>query len=154
MDIYEKVNSIVEDMVKEHEGGKVFFDNLDKSLQDKAILSSLFSKLWNSTKETVDYIIVSGKFGRFVNNFVSNGDIIVVKGGLRSGEEIDDISFIELKDKNVVFIDDSFYSGRTRDVIQREIERLGGNFIGTTVVYDGSRTKEEKVNSLYRYYGN
>ena len=47
-------------MLETHEGGHVFFDNLDKALQDESILDLLMDKI-DHTKN----IAVSGKFGLF-----------------------------------------------------------------------------------------
>lgn len=70
------------------------------------------------------------------------------------GDRIDDLSFLDLEGKRVVFLDDSFYLGRTRDAIRKELERNGASLVGTIVAYDGSKEKDSTVKSLYKYYDN
>lgn len=98
-------------------------------------------------------IIVSGGFGQFVKNLYPNKNILTLQGGIRHLktlplEHISD----NIKNKSFIFIDDSYYLGRTRNAIREEIERLKGSFIHSFVVYDGSIYKDKKVTSLYRYH--
>ncbi len=103
-------------------------------------------------------IIVSGKFGSFFQNYLNYKDIeglkvMHVDGGLRTGTKLDLEVFRDLINKQYfIFIDDSFYSSKTRDTIQTEIERLGGTLLKTFVIYDGSKDFDKKVMGLYRYY--
>jgi hypothetical protein len=144
----ELLNKIVIDMLREHEGGEKFFDALDANLQNGDIVHELWRKVPDCKA------IVSGKFGRFFMNLYPGYDTIVVNGGLRKGP-IDSLEYIKdsINGRNFIFIDDSFYLGRTRDKIKAEIEKWGGRLIGTYVIYDGSRVKDETVTSLFRYYG-
>lgn len=80
--------------------------------------------------------------------------MICVRGGLRSGNLVDDISYLPLEGKRVVFLDDSYYLGRTRNVIKEELERNGAKLLKTIVAYDGSKVKDKDVVSLFRYYDN
>ena len=81
--------------------------------------------------------------------------IIVVNGSLRK-EGI----FVEFEkeynfiDKRLIFIDDSYYLGRTRNKIKTAIEMQNGQLISTYVFYDGSKIKDDHVHSFYRYYDN
>ena len=78
----------------------------------------------------------------------------LVPGGLRhDASKINLAPFADnIKGNTFLFIDDSYFSGKTALVVKEEIERLGGVFKGTLVAYDGSKVKEENVWSLYRYY--
>jgi hypothetical protein len=149
-----ELNKIVEECLSQHKGGEKFFDHLDKEIQKEPIINELINMIDNEN------IIVSGKFGIFFNNYIksfcSNYNVIVVKGGLRVGKEIDNLSYLkeQICDKEFLFIDDSFYSGITRNVIKTELERLGGKLTKTLVVYDGNKKKDHTVKSLYRYYDN
>ena len=80
--------------------------------------------------------------------------IINVNGGLRTGDLIDNLDYLKsyIKDKKYIFLDDSYYSGKTQRAVRNEIERLGGKLVNTFVIYDGSVNKSEDVKSLYRYY--
>lgn len=149
---YKELNQMVKGLLEEHVGGREYFDKLDEKVQDKDIVQRLIG-LVEDFFQSYDNctIVVSGGFGRFFTNSVQ-GSIIVVNGGLRTGEPVDDLSYLEIAGRELIFVDDSFYSGRTRDIIRDEIKRNGGELIRTFVVYDGSKNKDETVESLYRYY--
>lgn len=155
-----KIDSLVELCLKEHTGGEIFFDAIDEKLRnDDTLLKMITDKVLNN--EVFDFIIVSGSFGNVFKKFIDTKlkeltkKVIVVNGGLRKGEKI--VSFWEEYDismKKIVFIDDSFYLGRTRDKIEEMITKHQGTLINTYVFYDGSKEKEENVHSFYRYYDN
>lgn len=155
-----KIDSLVELCLKEHTGGEIFFDAIDEKLRnDDTLLKMITDKVLNN--EVFDFIIVSGNFGNVFKKFIDTNlkeltkKVIVVNGGLRKGEKI--VSFWEEYDismKKIVFIDDSFYLGRTRDKIEEMITKHQGTLINTYVFYDGSKEKEENVHSFYRYYDN
>lgn len=155
-----KINSLVEVCLKEHVGGEIFFDNLDEKLRnDETLLNMILNKV--REHELFDYIIVSGKFGSMFKVFIDthhqnlSSKIIAVNGGLRNGEKIEDFwTNYNIKAKRIIFIDDSFYLGRTRDKIAKAIKDHQGTLINTYVFYDGSKEKEENVHSFYRYYDN
>jgi len=71
---------------------------------------------------------------------------------LRKGESIIDLSPFNVYNKNFIFIDDSFYSGKTRNCIDAELQKYDSKIIRTIVCYDGSKEKDDTVSSLYRYY--
>ena len=121
-----ELDKIVKQMIEEHEGGTVFFDNLDKAVQKKPILYALLDLVHTTIDPKRDYgITVSGKFGRYLVNHVDyhSQPFIIVNGGLR-------------------------------DVIKNELEKYGARLAKTFVIYDGSREKDDTVHSLYRYYDN
>lgn len=154
MRIIHKLDEIVKQMLEEHEGGTIFFDNLDQAVQQKPLIESLLG-LANEHCKDRHGIIVSGKFGRYFTNLIDmKNQLLVVNGGLRSGNPIDDISYLKLEGMKFIFLDDSFYSGKTRDVIKNELEKNGAKLVKTFVVYDGSKEKDESVYGLYRYYDN
>lgn len=156
-----KIDYLVEECLKQHEGGEKFFDAIDEKLRnDNLLLTMILGRVLE--KEKFDYIIVSGKFGIVFKNFCTQHfdkelakNIIVVNGSLRN-EEVK-ITFPEeydINNKSLVFIDDSFFLGRTRDKIKNTIENKGGNLLYTYVFYDGSKNKDSSVYSFYRYYDN
>lgn len=146
-------------MLEEYEGGEQFFDNLDANIQHETIIYRLLDLIPAKHRN----IIVSGKFGRFFSNWynseidygVTLDKIIAVEGGLRKGIKLNlDYMSNFIRGKEFIFIDDSFYSGKTRDAVKSEIERHSGKLANTYVVYDGSKEKDGTVHSLYRYYDN
>lgn len=152
------IESLINKCLIEHEGGEKFFDAIDEEFRnDEKLLTLMINKV--RTNETFDYIIVSGKFGKVFKNFClnnniySSNNIITVNGSLRKGDEVEDFSkTYDINNKNIIFIDDSFYLGRTRDKIKKQVINNGGNLIGTYVFYDGSKIKDNTVHSFYRYY--
>ncbi|MCP4395679.1 MAG: hypothetical protein GY804_15635 [Alphaproteobacteria bacterium] len=150
----ELLNKIVTEMIEKHKGGEVFFDNLDSKMRDRGIIDSLMEL---SVYEPYDTsFILSGKFGIHIKNTYPSLEMhLLVNGGLRKEKIISLEPFKHrIKGRSFVFLDDSFYLGRTRDAIQTEIEKWGGKIKRTYVCYDGSKEKDETVKSLYRYYDN
>jgi hypothetical protein len=144
------LDEIVKEMLETHVGGEKFFDNLDANIQRTTIIEKLFWKIpYNAN------IIASGNFGMVFNNVVACKRCLLVPGSLRKGRLLD-LSYLGnyIENMSFTFIDDSFYSGKTRDVIKAEVERLGGKLIHTYAIYDGSKEKDPNVSSLYRYYDN
>lgn len=156
-----EMESIVNECLKQHEGGEKFFDAIDENLRnDNSLITMMIGKVVENEK--FDYIIVSGKFGKVFKDFSLkhigkkfSDKVIVVNGGLRGNNEIINFyDYYDIKEKDIVFIDDSYYLGRTRDKIKYMIQKHGGNLLCTYVFYDGSRVKDDLVHSFYRYYDN
>ena len=147
--IFEKVNKLLEQYI----GGQIFFTELDKAVKfDKEVLEELVVEVYNHTDLTT-FTIASGEIGLAMHNLNVDVDYLV-PGGLRHDpSKINLTPFADkIKGKRFMFIDDSYFSGKTAMVVKEEIERLGGIFVGTLVAYDGSKIKEKNVWSLYRYY--
>lgn len=146
--IFETVNELLEKFI----GGQIFFSELDKAVKfDYEILQDLIAK-----SHTLAYnalTIASGEIGLSMHNLGIEIDLLV-PGGLRHDPSKINLEPFKnrIKGREFLFIDDSYFSGKTVTVVKEEIERLGGTFLGTLVVYDGSKVKDEKVWSMYRYY--
>lgn len=138
------LEQLVEDMVREHGGGTRFFDSLDKKLRTNAITCALtvVANAMFGQKKTV----VSGRFGaEYGNQFFP----CLVLPSLRRG---DFTAFPQVEaEGEYVFLDDSFYSGRTYDTARIIVSRGGGKIIGAVVAYDGSPKPWRSVYSLYRW---
>ncbi len=154
-----EMEGIVHECLVEHDGGEKFFDALDEKLRnDNSLINMMINKVLEN--ETFDFIITSGKFGIVFKNYCEkymneefHKKVIVVNGNLRSNNDIIDYSDkYNISNKKVIFIDDSYYLGRTREKIRLSIEKNGGKLINTYVFYDGSKIKDEHVYSFYRYY--
>lgn len=154
------IDKIVKEMLETHIGGEVFFDHLDEAVRNNcAIVDSLIESIPQLEDKK---IILSGKFGKFFLSYLELLDIktkkaILVRGGLRKSEDNSDILGILFDGcdeiyEEFIFIDDSYYSGKTRDAIAIQLSKLKSRIVDTYVVYDGSKTKDENVHSLYRYY--
>lgn len=146
--MFDKVNKLLEQYI----GGQIFFTELDKAVKfDAKILSDLTNKVMEL--HPYSRTIASGEIGLAMHNLGVHIDFLV-PGGLRHDPpKINLAPFAgQIKGQKFVFIDDSYFSGRTALVVKEEIERLGGIFVGSMVAYDGAKEKDPTVDSLYRYY--
>lgn len=59
-----------------------------------------------------------------------------------------------LKCNEFIFIDDSYYSGKTMKGIEKALQNINpsAKITETFVVYDGSKVKNDNIISLFRYY--
>lgn len=165
------INKLIKKLISKHEGGEEFFTALDEevrsiSYMEEIILNAEPFFVGENLENTV--LIVSGKFGIALQLYVSAykhismpfGTIIVLPGNLRN-EDLDIQHDEYLKDlyssryTSFIILDDSFYSGKTVDkLIKFGEDILGLKYLGSSVVYDGNKTKREDILSLYRYYNN
>lgn len=165
------LNNKISELISEHTGGEKFFDELDNFIrEDKSIIDE-FLKLYQTRKKTnyPELIILSGKFGNVMINNLVNNNVMLINGGLRIQET--EVEFMmsenkinEVKDSinhlgpqkiKVYFMDDSFYSGKTRDKINNKLKEVFNLKIHQTyVVYDGSKEKQNNVISMFRYHPN
>ena len=147
--IFETVNNLLEQYI----GGQIFFTELDKAVKfDKDVLDELVENAYKLGLGNIR-TIASGEIGLAMHNLGVQVDFLV-PGGLRHDPSKINLSPFadKIKGYEFLFVDDSYFSGKTAMVIKEEVERLGGTFVGTLVAYDGSKVKENNVWSLYRYY--
>lgn len=168
------INEIVKQMLEEHKGGCKFFDAIDESFRNKDILDIFWQHVWdyilfNKDNSEVYYngIILSGNFGRAILNYTSihydcveyaGIQCIAVNGSLRGDNKVENFVITDICDENYkpkfLFLDDSFYSGKTRDKIKAKLESYGAELVHTHVLYDGCYETHDDVSSMYRYYDN
>lgn len=163
------IDDIVKQMLEEHEGGEVFFDNLDEAIRDKNILEKFYDNVCKvfMCGGRYDAVIMSGRFSRAMLNYTSilydcfeyyGMDCICVNGSLRGDGRVEDFSICEPSfyegSPKFLFLDDSFYSGKTRDKIKAKLESYGAELVHTHVLYDGCYETHDDVSSMYRYYDN
>ena len=147
--MFDKVNKLLEQYI----GGQIFFTELDKAVKfDYNILRQLTDKAkgyYDCSIKTV----ASGEIGLAMHNLGVHIDLLV-PGGLRHDPSKINLAPFKsiIEGQHFVFIDDSYFSGRTALVVKEEIERLDGIFVGSMVAYDGAKEKDPTVDSLYRYY--
>lgn len=149
--------NVVDQFLKQYVGGEEFYDHLDEQIRINDIwLYAMITKI--EKEESFDQLIVSGKFGRRFYEFSLakmpaefTAKIVVANGSLRKGNPIG-LEDSNLDGQEFIFVDDSFYSGKTRDVIQNYLEKNGAHLKKTYAFYDGSKVKEKTVESFYRYY--
>lgn len=147
-----KVFDAVNECLEKYIGGEIFFDELDAKVKfNREILKEFIDKVRKEFEGKNVYTIASGEFGLCLHNFGLPVDFLV-QGGLRKGNTISDLSHFIQVDSMVVFLDDSYFSGKTAEVVKREIQRCGALWGGVYCIYDGSQNPIHKVNSVYRYY--
>lgn len=153
----EEMVSIVEQCLQKHGGGESYFDELDAMVKNSAELMTSYVD-YIIQKENIHNIIVSGEIGRKIRELQLNGLInqhfylVTVNGGLRRGRCVEDMDTSDIKCKKFIFLDDSFYSGKTATKVKHAVLNNGGEIVKTYVFYDGSPIRYDNVVSLYRYY--
>ena len=144
--LFETVNVLLEKYI----GGEIFFDELDKAVKfDKERLEELLLKAKHEYPNAK--IIASGEIALCLHNFKLEVDLIV-QGGLRKNKEPLDLSKFTNDGEEYVFIDDSYFSGKTSFVVKEALEKVNCKLLGTVVIYDGCPEKKDDVKSIYRYY--
>ena len=148
------MDELVEQILKEHKGGEKFFDNLDAAMRESNYFDMLLALI--QEYHTHQPLILSGTFGKLLFNYMrpSKFEAILFNGGLRKSNfpQIIKGMGVILQDEEFFFVDDSFYSGKTRDAIAGVLARCNSVISNTFVLYDGSIARDEKVKSIYRYY--
>lgn len=156
-DLRGEMVSIVEQCLQKHEGGESYFDELDAMVKSNAELMASYID-FIIQKENIHNIIVSGEIGRIIRELQLNGlinqyfNLVTVNGGLRKWWRcVEDIDTSDIICRKFIFLDDSFYSGKTATKVKHAVLNNGGEIIKTYVFYDGSPIRHDVV-SLYRYY--
>lgn len=146
MSLFDTVNECLEKYI----GGEIFFDELDKAVKyDCSMLLELVQKA--KEKYPKAKTIASGEIGLCLHNFGVHVDLIV-QGGLRKNIQPLDLSKFVKPGESFVFIDDSYFSGRTAFAIKEALEKRECRLEGVYVIYDGCYELRKNVNSIYRYY--
>lgn len=155
----EKIERIIDECLNIYVGGEQFFDQLDYRLRLDSDIIAYFIKDIITTVD-FDVLIVSGNFGLAIKRYwdLAIGPFtaqrcMVTNGGLRHGRSLNILDGkVDLERKRAIFVDDSYYSGRTENTIREMIDKNKGIFLGTHVIYDGCVTYRTWVHSYYRYY--
>lgn len=156
-----RLNEKIAEILRQHPEGELFFDALDAMVRgDMNILRTFLNFVYSELDYTKEYsLILSGQFGNAVMSiygvklFEDFSDVILVEGGLRSGKTptIFRQNFTKTK---FILLDDSFYSGTTKDAIERSLKMVDSKaeIVKTFVIYDGSKIKKNNLYSMFRYY--
>ena len=155
---------IVDKCSEKYRGGEDYFNELDSMIKNNETLMVLFL-LYAVQVSGIENVILSGEIGlkymqlQLQNKIPNYINLMVVNGGLRKDNEITGgiMSGCEVIPENlygasIIFIDDSFYSGKTANKIEDFLRSRGSSIFTTYVFYDGSKEKYGGVESLYRYY--
>lgn len=155
-----RMSQIVQKCIDSHGGGEEYFNELDDLIKNDE--DFLMSYLIHISQSSVKNIIVSGGIGYKIavlkhkySWFLEGYNIEYVNGSLRKGEPIQysNWKLDSYKNQPFIFVDDSYYSGKTLRIVKTYIEEvLGGYLQNSYVFYDGSEDNLDDVKSLYRYY--
>ena len=156
-----RLNEKIAEILRQHPEGEPFFDALDAMVRgDMDILHTFLNFVYSELEHTREYsLILSGQFGNAIMSiygvklFDDFSDVILVEGVLRSGKTptIFRQNFTKTK---FILLDDSFYSGTTKDAIERSLKMVDSQakIVKTFVIYDGSKIKKNNLYSMFRYY--
>lgn len=146
----EYINNTVNAVLNKYKEGQEFFSNLDLSFRNKQVMDILLASVPDKYK-----IVTSGSFGRVISKLYPNKVAICMSGDLRHMRKYNLGAIREqIKNKDFIFLDDSYYSGRTVNIVRNAIEEQNGNLVKTYVIYDGKKNKDRNVEYFYRYFDN
>jgi hypothetical protein len=155
-----------------HTGGTPFFDALDMRLRDPYWFRVLYLRyldefcqpqpdvtaIGRSNVVPIRHprIAVSGEFGRRFVTWLADTDWgLYSPGGLMLPGDLRHNDLAPLAQRldgvHFVFLDDSYFKGRTMMKVAHAILDAGGLFDGAAVLYDGSRAAGW-IPSFYRYH--
>lgn len=143
----------VQKCLETHVGGEAYFNELDAAIKsDENLLRSFINRIIEETN--CHNFVISGEIGTIYSKLYSHDDIhlLLLPGGLRHDKEIPCNIGIIYEEMGFVFVDDSYYSGKTLNAVKKYIESTGAKIIANYVFYDGSRENKDNVKSIYRYY--
>jgi hypothetical protein len=167
----QKLRNIVQTSMKKYVGGNEYFDNIDTLLKlpkNKDIIEKIFKQIQKEQGDNFN-LILSGKFGEYILNLIKRKELLIpdnvvlTNGSLRktSNGKIDqivtkDVDIIhkdkDLDNKRFIFFDDSYYSGSTKNSLEKYLKKFNSDIYKTYVLYDGNNIKDKNRFSLYRYY--
>jgi hypothetical protein len=147
------MKEIVKEVSSQYISGERYFDELDYRIKyNKTIIYALIGEFMG----TDTGIVLSGEFGDIIAHIIDDEllpiSYILVGGSPRRNHKLF-IDCINGNADNYVFIDDSFFSGKTYKTIKKFIkEELNKNVKDIKVAYDGSKEELFLITSFYRYY--
>ena len=153
-----RLNEKIAEILRQHPEGEPFFDALDAMIRgDQNILKAFMNFVYSKIEGERFGVILSGNFGNAIFStygldlYQNFKDVILVNGGIRKGET--PVIFKEkLVTTDYIFLDDSFYSGTTRNAISSALGSLNGRIVKTFVIYDGAKVRQKDVLSMFRYF--
>ena len=156
-EVKRKLDSVVKDLLSKHEGGKEFFNALDGVIKDITSKDMVLALMRGSSNE---WIAASGEFGDMIYKLWKSGGFkckgIVVFNGKMMTNKLDVKNWypdnFDSNDKGFLYVDDSIFSGGTANKIDNFLGEYGSKIKSISVIYDGSKEKNKKVKSFFRYY--
>ena len=145
-------------------GGESYFTEIDAMIKSNPVLMSEYIQ-YITEKENIYNVILSGEIGlkyfamQLKHQISGDINLFLLPGGLRlNPSKLFEVDNNALKVQTVlpskyIFLDDSYYSGKTLNAVSEFVKKGGGVIEKSYVFYDGSPVKTN-AQSLYRYYDN
>lgn len=157
IEIKNRLENIIQDLLLKHKGGREFFNALDESIKSITNRDMMLALLRGNSNE---YIASSGEFGDSIYQLWKDGKFkckgVVVFNGKMQTNKIGVNSWyptdFNLENKKFLYVDDSYFSGSTARKINDFLQDFNSNIKGVSVIYDGSKEKSKFVKSFFRYY--
>lgn len=146
-----------------------FLEKLDEFItepQNIDLIKEMFAVMESKIGNNFD-LISSGSFGLHIYKLIEdgeidfNGNVVIMSGKIRKVKEDENnpVEIIQQKHTEIsyrpfIFLDDSYYSGGTRDKINKFLKYYNSWIERTFVFYTHRREDPEKVYSLYCYEDN
>jgi hypoxanthine-guanine phosphoribosyltransferase len=125
------------------------------------MIKDMFIRIHEQLQDEFD-LVTSGGFGQWIYSLVESGrikfkgNIVVVSGSIRKVKEDEGNPIVilrqinkNIKNKSFIFLDDSYYSGGTRDKINDFLKQFGSDIYKTFVFYTH---KKEDSGDVYTTY--
>jgi hypothetical protein len=150
------IEEAVEAALKVAPGGSAYFDALDERLRQPGYFEAL-EIMVREHHGYVPPVVVTGQFGQAYADWrhaTNRPRPFVLPGGLRfdSLNVIGERLPILYPGSKVVILDDSIYSGKTRQEIIEWLDHHGATAICTHVLYDGAPERIPGVHPMFRYH--
>lgn len=155
--IQKKLDDIVFGLLQKYNGGREFFKALDNAIKDFSNKDLIISLLKGNENE---WICSSGGFGDKLHNLYENGDIkckgLLIFNGKMYTKDKGITSYypenFDMSNKKFIFIDDSLFTGKTYLKIDEFLSEFNSKIKEVLVVYDGSKSYNPIIKSLFKYY--
>jgi hypothetical protein len=152
------IETIVKNIVKHTPSGEEFFNILDEEIKKDKNIVLIKNSLKRIDKNCT--LVLSGGFGLKIVSYIKEHKIypysyILLSGSIRKNGTTKFLEKSNNINNNLIFFDDSFYSGGTFKVIKKYLKsEYNLSLNNVFVIYDGNKNKYPFVKSLYRYFDN
>ena len=166
-----KIEWIVKKTLDKESGGNKFFDKLDKEIRKDSnldLILGIYERIVSECGSKFN-LVVSGNFGEWIYYLIRKGKIKIhgnflqLSGSITSHEgsmnkilSNKSVSIVrnkfDISGQNFVFLDDSYYSGTTSEIINQFLKKYNSRLLKTYIIYDGNDKKNKNRVALYNYY--
>jgi len=132
---------------------RAFFSDLDDSYRTPDIVDPILEWLWYPN------LVLTGQFGHYVVERLKalriKKNYLLYTGEIRSGKApilLEEQFAFRPEVFTFTLLDDSFYSGRTRLALMKELWDKQFDLQTSVVIYNGCRRWNPQVNAIYHWY--